>query len=81
MDCVIDPIPFEGFDLRSVEAGIPEEVVGRLLNHASKSITGQRYVRPNLTFMRSAMQIATEELKRRLKIDCSNFFSDPSAGT
>jgi integrase len=65
----------------AVEAGIPEEVVGRLLNHASKSITGQRYVRPNLNFMRSAMQIATEELKRRLKIDCSIFFSDPSAGT
>ena len=49
--------------------GIPEEVVGRLLNHASKTITGQRYVRPNLDFMRSAMQIATDELRRRLQYD------------
>jgi integrase len=53
----------------AVEAGIPEEVVGRLLNHASKTITGQRYVRPNLDFMRSAMQIATNELRRRLQYD------------
>ena len=53
----------------AVEAGIPEEVVGRLLNHASKTITGQRYVRPNLDFMRSAMQIVTDELKRRLQED------------
>ncbi len=53
----------------AVEAGIPEEVVGRLLNHASKSITGQRYVRPNLDFMRSAMQIVVDELKRRLNDD------------
>jgi integrase len=51
----------------AVEAGIPEEVVGRLLNHASKTITGQRYVRPNLDFMRSAMKIATDELMRRLR--------------
>jgi integrase len=50
----------------AVEAGIPEEVVGRLLNHASKTITGQRYVRPNLDFMRSAMKVAVEELERRL---------------
>jgi integrase len=53
----------------AVEAGLPEEVVGRLLNHASKTITGQRYVRPNLDFMRSAMQIATDELRRRLQYD------------
>jgi integrase len=53
----------------AVEAGIPEEVVGRLLNHASKTITGQRYVRPNLDFMRSAMKVVTDELERRLQED------------
>ncbi len=37
------------------------------LEHASKTITGQHYVRPNLEFMRSAMKIATEELERRLQ--------------
>jgi len=51
----------------AVEAGIPEEVVGRLLNHASKTITGQRYVRPNLEFMRSAMTIVVDEIKNRLR--------------
>jgi hypothetical protein len=50
----------------AVEAGIPEEVVGRLLNHASKTITGQRYVRPNLDFMRAAMKVVVEELESRL---------------
>lgn len=54
------------FATTAVEAGIPEEVVGRLLNHASKTITGQRYVRPNLDFMRSAMQVVVDELARRL---------------
>jgi hypothetical protein len=48
---------------------MPGEVVGRLLNHPSKTITGQRYVRPNLDFMRSAMQIVTDELMRRLCYD------------
>ena len=48
----------------AVEAGIPEEVVGRLLNHASKTITGQRYVRPNLHFMRSAMPLARTRAAR-----------------
>ena len=54
------------FATTAVEAGIPEEVVGRLLNHASKTITGQRYVRPNLDFMRAAMKVVVEELERRL---------------
>jgi integrase len=54
------------FATTGVEAGIPEEVVGRLLNHASKTITGQRYVRPNLQFLRSAMQIITDELAARI---------------
>ncbi len=50
----------------AVEAGIPEEVVGRLLNHASKTITGQRYVKPKLDFLRSAMEIVVAELQQRL---------------
>jgi integrase len=50
-----------------VEAGIPEEVVGRLLNHSSKTIAGQRYVKPKLDFLRSAMQIAVDELEIRLQ--------------
>ncbi len=53
------------FATTGVEAGIPEEVVGRLLNHASKTITGQRYVRPNLDFMRAAMEIIVKELRSR----------------
>ncbi len=47
-------------------AHIPEEVVGRLLNHASKVITGARYVRPNLDFKRAAMKVVVEELKQRI---------------
>ncbi len=54
------------FATTAVEAGIPEEVVGRLLNHASKTITGQRYVRPNLDFMRAATKVTVDELDRRL---------------
>ena len=49
-----------------VEAGVPEEVMGRLLNHASKTITGQRYVKPKLDFLRSAMAMVVEELAKRL---------------
>jgi integrase len=49
-----------------VEAGVPEEVIGRLMNHASRSITGSRYVRPNLTFLRASMQVVVDELMRRL---------------
>lgn len=49
-----------------VEAGLPEEVVGRLLNHASRTITGARYVRPRLDFLRGAMEIVVSELERRL---------------
>jgi integrase len=49
-----------------VEAGLPEEVVGRLLNHASQSVTGQRYVRPNLEFLRTSIQVVVTELDKRL---------------
>jgi len=37
-----------------------------LLNHASKTITGQRYVKPKLDFLRAAMEIIVAELERRL---------------
>ena len=67
------------FATTAVEAGIPEEVVGRLLNHASKTITGQRYVRPNLDFMRGAMQVVVEELEGRLGAgDFSDKMTDSS---
>jgi integrase len=52
-----------------VEAGIPEEVMGRLLNLASKTITGQRYVKPKLDFLRSAMAMVVEELAKRMGAD------------
>lgn len=39
----------------AVEAGILEEVVGRLLNHTPLSITGQRYAKPSLDALRAPM--------------------------
>jgi len=49
----------------AMEAGVLEEIVGRLLNHTPLSITGQRYVRPSLDALRPAMEKACEELRRR----------------
>lgn len=49
-----------------MEAGIHEEVVGRLLNHTPLNLTGQRYVRPSLYALRPAMQTTCDELDRRL---------------
>ncbi|MDU8944694.1 tyrosine-type recombinase/integrase [Ovoidimarina sediminis] len=49
----------------AMEAGVLEEVVGRLLNHTPLSITGQRYVRPSLDALRPAMQTVCDELARR----------------
>jgi len=57
--------PRHTFATVAVAAGIPEEVVGRLLNHASKTIGGQRYVGPKLDFPRSAMEMIVAELQRR----------------
>ncbi len=51
----------------AMEAGVLEEVVGRLLNHTPLSITGQRYVKPSLDALRPSMQIACDELSIRLK--------------
>lgn len=50
----------------AMEAGILEEVVGRLLNHTPLSITGQRYVKPSLDALRPSMEITCSELKRRI---------------
>ncbi|PWE31196.1 integrase [Maritimibacter sp. 55A14] len=50
----------------AMEAGVLEEVVGRLLNHTPLSITGQRYTRPSLDALRPAMEMACGELSRRI---------------
>ena len=50
----------------AMEAGILEEVVGRLLNHTPLNLTGQRYVRPSLDALRPAMQTTCDELDKRL---------------
>ena len=39
----------------AMEAGVLEEIVGRLLNHTPLSITGQRYARPSLDALRPSM--------------------------
>ena len=49
----------------AMEAGVLEEVVGRLLNHTPLSITGQRYTIPSLDALRPAMEIVCTELKAR----------------
>jgi integrase len=50
----------------AVEAGILEEVVGRLLNHTPLSITGQRYTRPSIEALRIPMEEISEALRARL---------------
>lgn len=50
----------------AVEAGVLEEIVGRLLNHTPLSITGQRYVKPSLDALRPAMEIVCDELQTRV---------------
>jgi integrase len=51
----------------AVEAGVIEDVVGRLLNHAPVSVTGQRYARPSLDALRPAMDAACSELVKRTR--------------
>lgn len=51
----------------AVEAGVLEEVVGRLLNHTPLSITGQRYAKPSLDALRPSMEVICSELDRRLE--------------
>lgn len=52
----------------AVEAGVLEEIVGRLLNHTPLSITGQRYARPSLDALRPSMEVACRELRVRTGI-------------
>ncbi|PRY72492.1 phage integrase family protein [Marivita geojedonensis] len=49
----------------AMEAGVLEEVVGRLLNHTPLSITGQRYARPSLDALRPSMETVCDELMAR----------------
>ncbi len=49
----------------AVEAGVLEEIVGRLLNHTPASITGQRYARPSLDALRPHMQTICDALAER----------------
>jgi integrase len=51
----------------AMEAGVLEEIVGRLLNHTPLSITGQRYVKPSLDALRPSMETVCEELSDRIK--------------
>jgi hypothetical protein len=51
----------------AMEAGLLEEIVGRLLNHTPLSITGQRYTRPSLDALRPAMETVCQELHRRMQ--------------
>ncbi len=51
----------------AMEAGVLEEIVGRLLNHTPVSITGQRYAMPSVDALRPAMNTVVEELSRRLR--------------
>jgi hypothetical protein len=48
-----------------MEAGVIEDIVGRLLNHTPVSVTGQRYARPSIDALRPAMEPACAELRRR----------------
>lgn len=52
----------------AMEAGVLEEIVGRLLNHTPVSITGQRYARPSMDALRPSMEVACRELVSRTKL-------------
>jgi len=53
----------------AMEAGVLEEVVGRLLNHTPLSITGQRYTKPSLDALRPSMEVVCKELNSRIEGD------------
>ncbi|SFM76445.1 Phage integrase family protein [Shimia aestuarii] len=50
----------------AMEAGVLEEIVGRLLNHTPLSITGQRYTKPSLNALRPSMDVVCQELSKRI---------------
>lgn len=49
----------------AMEAGVLEEVVGRLLNHTPISITGSRYMKPSLDALRPHMEQICAALQER----------------
>ena len=49
----------------AVEAGVLEEIVGRLLNHTPLSVTGQRYAKPSLEALRPHMDTVCAALLTR----------------
>lgn len=52
----------------AMEAGVLEEIVGRLLNHTPLSITGQRYTKPSLDALRPAMETTCTEIQSRIDL-------------
>jgi len=56
----------------AMEAGVIEEIVGRLLNHTPVSITGHRYVRPSLDALRPAMESICSELSARISANSNS---------
>lgn len=56
----------------AIEAGVLEEIVGRLLNHTPLSITGQRYAKPSVEGLTPHMQLICDEMCRRLGWDDEN---------
>lgn len=50
----------------AMEAGVLEEIVGRLLNHTPLSVTGRRYTMPSLDALRPSMQTVCDELQQRM---------------
>jgi integrase len=54
------------FATMAMEAGVLEEIVGRLLNHTPLSITGRRYVKPSLEALRPSMSATCAEINERL---------------
>jgi hypothetical protein len=49
----------------AMEAGVLEEIVGRLLIHTPLSIAGRCYIRPRIEALRPAMLAACNELSKR----------------
>jgi len=52
-----------------MEPGVLEEVVGRLLNHTPRSITGARSVRPSIDALKPAMIATCEALTAQINVD------------
>ena len=50
----------------AMEAGVLEEIVGRLLNHTPLSITGQRYAMPSLDALKPSMKLTCDDLLVRV---------------